>query len=442
MEMTSNLPLSCQQAQLENQLQPFNKEGTGGTTGTGSAVGTSIGDNLTDEELLRLIHARNLQLPANNTATLKLPNAVVQVPTLKLPNAVIEVPKATGKDLEVHPLYTRLTSQEAKDAFEQLWKRTAKAADSDDKRRPMPSMRRDFERRLLCPDDDPLFFRHKCVEAVYSRPEGFLSLNRSFFPTGDLKRDAAVRSLPSNAGPSEIESMIKLQDELLLIFAKEVPSKITLKYHEKAAALKIMHKGKVVTQFDLIRKEFHENPSRDLLAKLYDLDYGLREDDHTMNEIRYEICQELKVYCTATDVRLDFVNKGKGTVPKAHFLNRTICDKFRQISRSKIYGNPTHGISLTISHKKEDKEDKEGKGTSRRSKCFSFDDNVRGWEGPMHVAFLEEKNSKNESFSGVKEEVHVSAKRFLFRNDGHQPFSHSFVFTHSGPTSGATDGYK
>ena len=430
MAMTSNLPLACQQAQSENQLQPFNKEGTGGTTG--SAVGTSIGANLTDEELLRLLHARNLQLPANNTAT------------LKLPNAVIEVPKATGEDWEVHPLYTRLTSQEAKDAFEQHWKRTAKAADSDGKKRPMPSVRRDFERRLLCPDDDPHFFRHKCVEVKYSQPEGFLSLNRSFFPTGkgegnekdDLKRDAAVRSLPSNAGQSEIASMIQLQDELLLIFAKEVPAKITLKYHEKAAAVKIMHMGKVVTQFDLIRKEFHENPSRALLAKLYDLDYGLREDDHSMNEIKYEICQELKVYCTATDVGLDFVNKGKGTVPKAHFLNRIICDKFRQISRTKIYGRPKHGISLTISNKKE------GKGTSRRSKCFSFDDNVRGWEGPQHVAFLEEKNSRNESFSGAKEEVHASAKRFLFRNDGHQPFSHSFVFTHSGTTSGSTDRYK
>ena len=144
MAMTSNLLLACQQAQPENQLQPFNKEGTGGTTG--SAVGTSIGANLTDEELLRLLHARNLQLPANNTAT------------LKLPNAVIEVPKATGEDWEVHPLYTRLTSQEAKDAFEQHWKRTAKAADSDGKKRPMPSVRRDFERRLLCPDDDPHFF--------------------------------------------------------------------------------------------------------------------------------------------------------------------------------------------------------------------------------------------------------------------------------------------
>jgi hypothetical protein len=233
--------------------------------------------------------------------------------------------------------------------------------------------------------------------------------------------------------------MIELQDELHRIFAKEVPAKVILKYHEKAAALKIMHQGKVVTQFDLIKKEFHENPSLTLLAKLYELDYGLREDDHSMNEIKYEICQELKVYCTATDVGLDFVTKGRGRVPKAHFLNRLICDKFRQISRTKIYGSPKHGISLTISNKKEDNEDK---GTSRRSKCYSFEDNVRGWGGPKHVAFLAEKNSRNESFRGAKEEVHVSAKRFLFRNDGHPPFAHSFVFTHSGTTSGSTDCYK
>ena len=429
MEMTSYLPLARPQAQLEHQLHPFIKDGTGGTTG--SAVDTSSGNNLSDEQLLQLFRSRNLQLP-ETTVTCTLNK------THELPNVII-APKATDKDWDDHPIYKKLTSQNSKDAFESHWKRTQKAAaDSGEKRPSLPPMMRDKERKLLCPNDDPSFFRHKCVEVVYSQPEGFLSLNRSFFSTGtgkgDLERDVAVRNLPPNAGPSEITSMMKLQDEMYSIFVQEVPAKIMLKYHEKAAALKIMHNGKVATQFDQIRTEFQENPSRALLAKLYELDYGLREDDHSMNEIKYEICQELKVYCTATDLGLDFVIKGKGTVPKVHFLNKIIRDKFRQIARSLIYGEAKHGISLTISNK--------ARRTSRRSKIFSMEDNVRGWQDPLHVAFLEKKNSMHESVSGTKEEVHVSAKRCLFRNDGHQPFSHSFVFAHSGTTSGSTHCHK
>jgi hypothetical protein len=426
MELTSNPPLAPHAQQLEHQLHPFNKEGTGGTTV--SAVHTSSSsDNLSDEQLLQLFVSRNLRLP-ENTVTLNK--------TQELPNVVIIAPKATGNDWENHPIYKQLTSQNSKDAFEAHWKRTEKTAESGEKG-PIPPMMRDKERKLVCPDDDPFLFRHKCMELVYSKPEGFLSVNRSFFPTGpgnQLKRDAAVRNLPPNSVPSEITSMMELQDEMHSIFVEQVPAKIKLKYHEKAAELKIMHHGKVVTQFEQIKTEFHENPSRALLAKLYALDYGLREDDHSMNEIKYEICQELKVYCTASDLDKDFVKRGKATVPKAHFLNKMICDKFRQISRSLIYGSPQHGISLTISNK--DRE------ASRRPKCFSFDDNVKGWQGPMHVAFLEKKNSMNEAVGGTKEEVHVSAKRSLFRDDCHLPFSHSFNFhTFSGTNYGSPHFY-
>ena len=55
MEMTSYLPLARPQAQLEHQLHPFIKDGTGGTTG--SAVDTSSGNNLSDEQLLQLFRS-------------------------------------------------------------------------------------------------------------------------------------------------------------------------------------------------------------------------------------------------------------------------------------------------------------------------------------------------------------------------------------------------
>ena len=348
-------------------------------------VATTLLDDISSEELLAILESRKRMSQVQPTASLEQH----QITSTQQPvaGATSNFYSDGGRHsstqskpgCESHPLYSKLSTGRAKKAFAKLWDQT-KWYGCNDEVPKLPHFVTDpVTKQLGPPVHDPDFFHCKCPEEKYSKPDGFVALNRSFFPT-DIGKDAkhritAVRNCPQSASEDDIDDQIELQKQLHKEITTVISSKCKLLLFRKADELQIMHAGRKTRKFEEIRQEFHQNPSRVLLEQLYNMTYRPREDGHSFNEIMYAACQELKIYCPAADTEKDFTNKGSATVPKAHVMSKTLHNKFREICRNSIYGKPAHGITITISNKERN---------GRRKKGFSFSYNVKGWDEELH----------------------------------------------------------
>jgi hypothetical protein len=182
--------------------------------------------------------------------------------------------------------------------------------------------------------------------------------------------------------------MIALQQELYKIVAGEASSQANLLLISilNDSGIK-QDDGSPVTGLKMVQRLWHANPNRDLAERIYNLSYGPRDDGTAFKRMQLDIIVNLHIWFPV-DKESDYTQKGKGTVPMVHFVGSILRNKFREKVRS-LCGDPPHGVKVSIT-KRKGECDEDG-NTSRRKKRFSFATNVKGWCGPKHKAWMDEK---------------------------------------------------
>jgi len=311
-----------------------------------------------------------------------------------------------------HKVYSLLQTAEARNAFVKHAERTAKEGILDKNQQQLPTLpiRTDANgnRHVNVPENDPEFYCHSHLEEKYGKPEGFVCLSPAFCPTLKIKEDSvqrtrAIRNLPNDASPADINNMMVLQGELYKIVADVASSKATLLLLELTQNAKItLEDGTLAIRPGQLKDLWYKNPNRDLAKEIYEIGFGSREDGITFRKNILNILVHLGIWFPVSGELSEYSKRGPVMVPKTSFVSSIWHNKFRELVRRNLLGDRSpHGVTITISTDKKDNKGEEdesthstsnnGKKAARRKKRFIWETNVKGWDSTKHRNWKQNK---------------------------------------------------
>ena len=287
-----------------------------------------------------------------------------------------------------HPVYERLTTQPLRDAFLAYARSQVDVGTTSRDGTPLPTLPTNYVNGYLqVPDNDPDFLHMPHMELKYGKPALFVALSRSFFPTKISKEEeqktAAVLNLSLTAKvPTalEIVRMAALQTAVYKIIGDLAASKADCLIQNLTRQSRVLCDGVEATSVEMVRDEWHKNPTRELAEAMYSINYAPREDG-SFAKIMYDIIGELKIWFSVGEAR-EWTARGEVPVPKTHSVSAIFHCKFRSRIRTGLEGKPPHGVvvKMSVAARK-----------GRRKKRFIFEENVRGWKSAKHVEWEAKK---------------------------------------------------
>lgn len=224
-----------------------------------------------------------------------------------------------------------------------------------------------------------------CPELNYDKPEGFVIISRSFLPKAKKDmRVAAVRALPSQASPAQIDDMHDLMKEVWKAFIENLNGKLFVRLTQRCRDLKIKKGTKFATTIKEAGVAFRtEEPTLTEMAKYFDLFYLEIDRNNMKNEIVNESMKDLKFWFSNDEADMNYVANGK---VKSSCIQHLLMEKLRdQRNPYKKGARIPHGIKFTVTVE----GGRSSNGMRRRKKGDAFDPitNLSGWGEQLHVEF-------------------------------------------------------
>jgi hypothetical protein len=288
---------------------------------------------------------------------------------------------------EQHPLFCRLTSQQAKVAFKLLYETSFKGDPAGGNTCMFPTNLMDNNTKVLnVPSHDKNFFHRRVMEENHSMPRHYVKFSRTFFINHARDDEQQRQCAAINADTTDskvVANQVELQIQLFNILNQETRSKCELYILKTANDLGIKNgNGDPATTIKQIKKAWSDEPTVHLAEQIYMLTYAPREDIAVVNKLKYQIMTELNI-CFPLEKESDYVKKGpaRNLHPKVDFLSTRIKERFRELHRI-LQGNAPHGVTIKIS-------DTGKQGRRKKAFCTSY---IHGWLGEAHKVHIAEKS--------------------------------------------------
>ena len=281
-----------------------------------------------------------------------------------------------------HPLYNKLDDPRAQKAFGVLCKRQDDSAGRKDTN-----------------NNDLVVFAGKMTpeimaankgspEQVYGRPSGNLCLSRSFFPdtkniSVDMRRYAALNiEKDSKQKESDEEDMHRFMMRFRNICSGLCQSKLLTHLINLLHENPIVLPGYSITTLADLKKEWAQDiPNIPLAEACFELFYK-RVHRGTLNQLCWEIRDELRFWFACSDAEHDFTKCGnKATGPKRHMLHGLMATRYTDSFRKKYCSGP-HGIGIKMSV---------GKDNTEARATFVYSAHVTGFKTKKHEKWVLEK---------------------------------------------------
>ena len=237
-------------------------------------------------------------------------------------------------------------------------------------------------------DDLRPVLKCKNFEEVFEVPAGSVVISRSAFPLGNKEENwAKVTSLNCGGwGAIETGKYTTFARALKTSVGTSINSKLNLYLTEKVKTSPITIKNRQVrTIAELFTSWTTENVTREKCEHIFSILYGSLERDNIFAEIHLQVLLEHGLYFSNADDGLSNRVKKGGRVRQS-CIWQTIKNKMRDLFRNKYSRTEKipHGIRINVTNK-----DVEGRSKRNNKKGeFIFSENVKGWQGPKHIAFM------------------------------------------------------
>jgi hypothetical protein len=214
----------------------------------------------------------------------------------------------------------------------------------------------------------------------------------------DEKRVCAVRNLPKNASPADIDDMLVFMDELKQLAKKLTDSKLNVFIIAEAKKIKITYQGREVRDLKDLRNAWQDELDRMNCRKIFAVLFGTFETSPIFPKIHFELMQECGLYpSTSRDVQ----NVTKTGRVKVGVFYNLIRNKLRDTFRSKIFSKKKkgHGVKLIVSGTN---------GQPRKRGKFIWETCVQDWGEAAHRDWLA---ARGETVSSFNENDEVKPKQ-------------------------------